>query len=334
MRSVPRAALGVVLLALAVGGCGGRAATSRAPAPTAGKAGAGVAIGATVEQEGTADPAEVARAAVEEVVSRYGGPEWCYDDALRTIEIAGKLTFAWDITAEGEATRVRVVSSTLRPVVKGVAPVATTLPACVATQISRWRFPPQVRGRSVTYTFTFRRWWGEPTSRPARTTASEQVADLPERDWHYRIGSERPPREPRIGSPPRGAEVAPGSMPAPPASHPVRGTVAWAGPVIRPRSCVDAYAVRQRLVEVVAPIQRCYDRERRQHPRLEGRLLLRIAIAADGTTSAGVERSTVGADATGLLGCVTAVVRGLRFTPRKGCEGTTVATFPLLFSPP
>jgi hypothetical protein len=322
----------VVAGCAALAGCGAGREAAPARAVTPGAAGAGVAIGSTVEQEGPEDPAALARAAVEEVISRFGGPEWCYDDALRQAEIEGKLTFSWEVTADGEASRVRLVSSTLRPTYAGAPATDAGLPACVSTQIARWRFPPQVRGRGVTYTFTFRRWWVEPASRPVRTTASEQVADLPEREWEYRVGGRLPPREPRVGPPRAGAE--PGSMPAPAASNPVRGTVPWAGPIVRPRSCTDAYGVRDRLVQTLPAIQRCYDRERRQRPRLAGRLVLQVAIAADGTTSAGVERSTVEPAAAGLLSCVTSLVRAWRFTPRKGCEGTTRAAFPLLFSPP
>jgi hypothetical protein len=326
----------VVWACVALAGCGaGRPPAPSGKAPTAGKAGAGVAIGAADEHEGTSDPAELARAAVERVVGFYADAlRECYALALRQRSEEGTLTFAWDVTADGEAARVRLVDSTLRPQLVADTAPPSALADCVATQIGRWRFSPHARGRGVSYTFTFQP-WSAPASQPGRRSASETVADLPEFEWEYRIGGRLPHREPHIG-PPRSAGEAPGSMPAPSAaaSRPVRGTVPWAGPVIRGRSCVEQNAVRERLVQSVALFQQCYERERKRHPRLEGRLVLKITIAGDGTTTAGVERSTLGPEGVGLAGCVAMVARGWRFTPRRGCEGVTSVAFPLSFSPP
>lgn len=84
-------AAGVAALHLA--GCGaGRAATPRGPTPAVGKAGAGVAIGATDEREAAPGATSPVRAAVEQPARRRAGG---YSSATTTaMERAAKATAA------------------------------------------------------------------------------------------------------------------------------------------------------------------------------------------------------------------------------------------------
>lgn len=78
-------------------------------------------------------------------------------------------------------------------------------------------------------------------------------------------------------------------------------------------------------------IQRCYERELRNNPTLNGRVVARFTIQETGTVSgASATENTTGSPA--VASCVINVVRGLRFNP--GPEGGPVTySFPFVFAP-
>ncbi len=93
----------------------------------------------------------------------------------------------------------------------------------------------------------------------------------------------------------------------------------------------DSNLVVRQLRLRQSAIQRCYERELRNNPTLNGRVVARFSIQPTGSVSgASATENTTGSPA--VASCVINVVRGLRFTP--GPEGGAVTySFPFVFAP-
>ena len=93
----------------------------------------------------------------------------------------------------------------------------------------------------------------------------------------------------------------------------------------------DSNLVVRQLRLRQSAIQRCYERELRNNPTLNGRVVARFSIQPTGSVSgASATENTTGSPA--VASCVITVVRGLRFTP--GPEGGAVTySFPFVFAP-
>ena len=85
--------------------------------------------------------------------------------------------------------------------------------------------------------------------------------------------------------------------------------------------------IRRRL----RAIQRCYERELRNNPTLNGRVLVRFTIQPAGSVSgASATENTTGSPA--VAQCVVNTIRRFRFTP--GPEGGSVTfAYPFVFAP-
>lgn len=78
-------------------------------------------------------------------------------------------------------------------------------------------------------------------------------------------------------------------------------------------------------------IQACYERELRQNPTLQGRVVIAMTIQESGSVS-GVRATENSTGSEAVASCVVRVVQGFRFNP--GPEGGSVSyTFPFVFEP-
>lgn len=92
----------------------------------------------------------------------------------------------------------------------------------------------------------------------------------------------------------------------------------------------DANLVVRQLRLRQSAIQRCYERELRNNPTLNGRVVTRFTIQPTGTVS-GVSATENSTGSPAVAECVNTVVRGLRFNP--GPEGGSVTySFPFVFA--
>ena len=85
---------------------------------------------------------ELDKKTVEAIIRRYlPGIKWCYQDRIQANRsLGGKMTLAFSIMPNGTTAEARVSNSSLGD---------ATLEQCIATKMSRWKFPQPKDGGVV-----------------------------------------------------------------------------------------------------------------------------------------------------------------------------------------
>jgi len=107
------------------------------------------------------------------------------------------------------------------------------------------------------------------------------------------------------------------------------GEVRLASPVVM--GSLDKAVIQRVIRSHVAGLRRCYERALAVNPGLEGRVLVRFVIGADGrVTSAEVAESTL--NDSSVESCLLAEFRRMEFPPPQG-GGVVMVNYPLVFVP-